>query len=58
MLEYGNKIQVCTYVDKETYDFLCQEKGLAALSVYMRELIMNYKSAVQNNEVQYDPNVN
>ena len=58
MIEYGNKIQICTYVDKETYDFLCQEKGQARLSVYMRDLIKSYKSAVQNDEIQYDPNVN
>ena len=58
MIEYGNKIQICTYVDKETYDFLVQEKGQARLSVYMRDLIKSYKSAVQNDEIQYDPNVN
>jgi hypothetical protein len=46
------------YVDRDVFDFLCQEKGKAAMSVYMRDLLKSYKSAVQNNEIQYDPNVN
>ena len=49
---YGTKHQVSTYVDKDVYDFLTREKGLAAMSVYIRELLTAYKSAAEQNDEQ------
>ena len=47
---YGTKHQVSTYVDKDVYDFLTHERGLAAMSVYMRELLIAYKSAAEQDD--------